>query len=981
MVLLDGPVLADGAAGASRGGTPGAGGVDVPTGSGNQGTDGVTVGGGGGGGAGTTGGSGGMSGAGNAGGLGGLSGGNLSRDGTAGADGLNDGGGGGGGAHGYVGLALPAVQSTGGNGGAGGSVSQRLTSEGPGGGGAGGYGAVITGTGLMGALGAAVTAGYGGKGGTAPIMGADGGSGGIGLLLTNTVGPTVSLGANVSGGRGGDGGSVLLWRANFLPAGNGAAGGIGAQVNGIGASIATSAGVTVRGGDGGTGGNGNANISTGGNGGAGGNAGAGMVFAAGSSILLNSGTITGGNGGAPGNHGHTAGLGGTGLVGSDLIIVNGGAINGGFANAGSGVQANAITFTGGDNYLNLNSGGAAGTLSGNIAVTGTLTFNQTYAVTLSNAITGAGSIIQDGPGALILSGSSSYTGATTVNGRLEVDGSVAASSGVTVNSGGTLAGTGTVSSTTVNSGGTLLAGNGTAGTSLAISGNLAFQSGAIYLVALNPATASFVNVTGTATLGNATVNAGFAPGGYVSRQYTILTAGSISGTFGSLVNTNLPSGFTASLSNDATHAYLNLALSYTPPPAPSFAPGLRGNQQVVGNSLVNFFNTTGSIPLVFGTLTPTGLAQISGEGAAGSQQTTFNAMNQLMGVMTDPFIAGRGDPDSGAGANSFADDSMAYAASGQGRTGSERDAYAAVSYAAMSSAAMSAKAPPAQTLDARWSVWAAGFGGSQSTDGNGAAGSNNTTSRIYGTAVGADYRFSPNTVAGFALAGGGTNFGVNGLGAGRSDLFQVGAHVRHVNGPSYILAALAYGWQDVSTDRTVTVAGLDRLHAEFNASAYSGRVEGGYRFVTPWMSGIGLTPYAAAQVTTFDLPAYTESVVAGAGTFALAYAGKRVTDTRSELGLRTDKSFAMADGILTLRGRLAWAHDFNPDRSIAATFQVLPGASFVVNGAAQASDSALVTASAEKKWLNGWAVAATFEGEFSDVTRSYAGKGVVRHQW
>jgi len=82
-----------------------------------------------------------------------------------------------------------------------------------------------------------------------------------------------------------------------------------------------------------------------------------------------------------------------------------------------------------------------------------------------------------------------------------------------------------------------------------------------------------------------------------------------------------------------------------------------------------------------------------------------------------------------------------------------------------------------------------------------------------------------------------------------------------------------------------------------------------------------------------------------------------------------------------LRGRFAWAHDFNPDRSIGATFQALPGASFVVNGAAQASDSALTTASAEMKWINGWSVAVTFEGEFSDVTRSYAGKGVVRYTW
>jgi hypothetical protein len=50
-------------------------------------------------------------------------------------------------------------------------------------------------------------------------------------------------------------------------------------------------------------------------------------------------------------------------------------------------------------------------------------------------------------------------------------------------------------------------------------------------------------------------------------------------------------------------------------------------------------------------------------------------------------------------------------------------------------------------------------------------------------------------------------------------------------------------------------------------------------------------------------------------------------------------------------------------------------------GAAQAHDAALATASAEVKWLNGWSAAATFEGEFSNVTRSYAGKGVVRYAW
>jgi uncharacterized protein with beta-barrel porin domain len=347
-----------------------------------------------------------------------------------------------------------------------------------------------------------------------------------------------------------------------------------------------------------------------------------------------------------------------------------------------------------------------------------------------------------------------------------------------------------------------------------------------------------------------------------------------------------------------------------------------------------------------------------------------------MGLLTDPFIAGRGNGvNGGAGATPFAeenDSASAYAGNGNARTSSERDAYAAIYR----------KAPVmADPFTQRWSVWAAGYGGSQTTDGNVTLGSNTATSRVFGVAVGADYRFSPDTLAGFALAGGGTNFSIaNALGTGRSDLFQAGAYVRHNAGPAYISAALAYGWQDVTTDRTVTIAGVDQLRARFNANAFSGRVEGGYRFVTPWMA-MGVTPYAAAQFTTFDLPAYAEQAIAGANTFALAYAAKDVTASRSELGLRTDKSWAMQNAILTLRGRFAWAHDFNPDRNIAATFQTLPGASFVVNGAAQAHDSALTTASAEVKWMNGFSLAGTFEGEFSNVTRSYAGKGVLRYAW
>jgi hypothetical protein len=49
-----------------------------------------------------------------------------------------------------------------------------------------------------------------------------------------------------------------------------------------------------------------------------------------------------------------------------------------------------------------------------------------------------------------------------------------------------------------------------------------------------------------------------------------------------------------------------------------------------------------------------------------------------------------------------------------------------------------------------------------------------------------------------------------------------------------------------------------------------------------------------------------------------------------------------------------------------------------VAGALVASDAA--SASAEIEWTNGSFVG-TFEGELSNVTRSYAGKGVAKHQW
>lgn len=45
------------------------------------------------------------------------------------------------------------------------------------------------------------------------------------------------------------------------------------------------------------------------------------------------------------------------------------------------------------------------------------------------------------------------------------------------------------------------------------------------------------------------------------------------------------------------------------------------------------------------------------------------------------------------------------------------------------------------------------------------------------------------------------------------------------------------------------------------------------------------------------------------------------------------------------------------------------------------ADISGLTRVGEVKWLNGFSLAGTFEGEISDVTRSHVGEGVARYRW
>jgi outer membrane autotransporter protein len=596
---------------------------------------------------------------------------------------------------------------------------------------------------------------------------------------------------------------------------------------------------------------------------------------------------------------------------------------------------------------------------------------------LSGAINGAGQVKKATSGRLTLTGTNTYIGATIVNGGvLEIDGSIASSSGLAVNSGTVVTGIGTLPSTFINAGGTLMPGLPNSTGTLTVKGNLTLSTAAAYLVQVSPTAASLTTVTGTANLGGV-VNAVATGSGYkIGQRFTLLTAaGGISGTFSNLAVTGAfgTAVVRPTLAYDANDVFLVLNAATITPLLPPRAPA---NVLNVAGAIDQFVTSGGLLPPGFANVfnfsqqqITTALSQLSGEAGTGSPQGGFGMTNAFLSLLLDPYVDNRSG--SFGPATPFA---------------LEREALPpeiALAYARALKAPPAPRARPGAPADApQFNVWGAAFEGAGSISGDpGGAGSHDLTTHTGGFAAGLDYRLAPDTVVGFALAGGGTSWSLSaGLGGGRSDVFQAGVYGSRRFGAGYLSGALSYGSHWVSTNRTVTVAGTDQLSASFLAQDFAGRLEGGYRIPSPL--AFGVTPYAALQAQSFKAPAYSESAGGGLPQFALSYNAKTATAVRAELGSRADKTFHLADGNgLKLFGRMAWAHDWQSDPSLSATFLDLPTVSFVVNGATPPKDLLLLTAGAEWRLRKGWSLLAKFDGEFADRSRSYAGTARAQYAW
>jgi outer membrane autotransporter protein len=625
---------------------------------------------------------------------------------------------------------------------------------------------------------------------------------------------------------------------------------------------------------------------------------------------------------------------------------------GGFLDNGSsfGVYSRLDLYTAADGY---GSFAAPVSISMNAALGGYNAFDS-----WNNNISGPGSFTLNGTGTLQLTGTDTYTGGTTINGgTLVVTGSI--TSPTLVASGGTLAGTGTVGA--LNIAGTLApglpaiassTGLATIGT-LRSTGPVSFAPGSVYNVKFNAAGASDnLTTTGSATLAGGVQAAG-APGPYKFNQsYAILNAaGGVSGNFQSLNASavGLSNAYLPELVYKPTEVDLLLAPNTISSQLPA---GGSGDVRSIAGGIDHVL-MTGNAPAAFVNLfnvapsaLPGVVKSLSGEVAVSTATSALRIGDQFLGMMLDPFVT-----------NGSRGSTVRLAQNGVPGAGG-----------------------PVLAAETPWTVWASASGGATTTRGSASVGSSNITDDTYGVAAGADYHFSPDLRAGFALGAGGVQTAVNqGLGTSTGAYGQIGVNGVYDIGPAYIGAAASYSHVDFDTKRTVYFGGADQLKASPGGDLFGGRVEAGYNVPTGFATVI---PYAAIEGQTYSSDHTTESSSLGQTNFGLTYRSATTNSVQTELGARAMARFVLSpDMDITGFGRLAWAHEADRDRSLNARFTALQVDSFTLYGAQPSANAALTSIGAQLDLHNGFKIAANMDGNFSSNVTGFRGQLSVRYDW
>lgn len=414
-------------------------------------------------------------------------------------------------------------------------------------------------------------------------------------------------------------------------------------------------------------------------------------------------------------------------------------------------------------------------------------------------------------------------------------------------------------------------------------------------------------------------------------------------------------------------------------------PTLTQNQNVLAGNLSDFVANGGVLPIEFAILAATQspaelavtLSQLSGEVSTGVAPMGLQSMDAFLdtvlrsGRTTQAQIITSQEPGVPVGMVQDRSDEAFTGKYGNGKYDAQTSTRGSLSDDG--SISFAAVAP----MQARhWDIWIAGYGASSDVDANTARGYHARTSDNRGLAAGLNFAANISTDLGVAVSWNEADFVLaEGFGSGTSDTVFLALRGKTASDHGYVEGAVAYGQSDITTQRTLTIAGIDRLVGETNATTLAGHVEAGYHM------GI-FTPFAGLRAKSITTDAYSETAAAGTSSYALHYDKQTTNSLRSELGVAMRWSEENpGEEMPAVEVRAAWAHELASNEVGQASFVSIPGLDIPVSGVSRDRDSLLLAASANWMGSNGIYLDAGLNAEYSRNAQDYGGSLTIGYRW
>ena len=505
---------------------------------------------------------------------------------------------------------------------------------------------------------------------------------------------------------------------------------------------------------------------------------------------------------------------------------------------------------------------------------------------------------------------------------------------------------------------------------------------------LNRQIADRINITGAAAVSGAVAvnidNAGYALPGTATRTILSAAGGETHSNLSLQAYQTAVSSY-ALLYPNATDIDLQYSINFSPA-------GLTRNQHAVGDA-VNAIQSARSSPnfapiaaALFYQPNVATLGQvynsISGEGVATVEQTAFQANDQFHGSVFQQAAYWLFDDEKNLpNSQVFYNTPLAYAADG-----------------VTDGLGLTGPRPAAPSSDLRTlRMWFTNYGGSAGYAANATVGSAATSDLGGGFTTGLDYQLSPHFLVGAAAGYGTFSFSVpDRATTGTVNATHAAAYAAIRADDAYAVAMLDFDYFANQENRTAAIPGtappamfgapvaaipgfLEQDSGRFGSYAASGLFETGYRFHLD--SNIELKPLIGTQFSYLRMNGFTESAGGGASTIGLSYAAQTVPSVPAYAGAQFDVKKELSGGYSLyswLRGE--WVHEFDPQRSIEATFIAAPGFPFTIQGAQGPSDFPRLNTGMKFNVSDHLSFTASFNADLY-TTPSYSGTAGIRFTW